>query len=64
MLLVPVSTSREAFWAVGACLRALQDQRRLSLVHRLLESALVERFAERISAATVSAQCDKTSATL
>lgn len=64
MLLVSVSASREAFWAVGACLRALQDQGRLSLVHRLLESTLVECLAERIGTATVSAQCDKTSATL
>ena len=64
MLLVFVPASHKAFWAIGECLRALQDQRRLSLVHRLLESTLVERLAERIGAATVSAQRDKTSATL
>jgi hypothetical protein len=45
-------------------LRALENQRRFSLVHRLLESTLVECFADSTGTATVSAKCDETGTTL
>lgn len=44
--------------------RALEDKCCFSLVHRLLESTLVESLSDSAGTATVSAECDKTCATL
>lgn len=53
-----------ALLSVVGGLRCLQYERRFSLIHRLLESALVERFAKSVGAGARAAEGYEAGSTL